>query len=125
MDIKNQKETAARNALPRTHIDITRRTWRNVRRGLSRCLQNSEDRRRCLEWCGKFPDFTDAWVEILDGRHERMVDMALATEDYFDLPPPALAWWERVIQNHPFSAIFAREKYAALLQKREMKKKRA
>jgi hypothetical protein len=54
-----------------------------------------------------------------------MVDMALATEDYFDLPPPALAWWERIIQNHPFSAIFARERYAALLQKREMQKKRA
>ena len=48
--------------------------------------------------------------------------MALLTEDYFDLSPSAIAWWEPIIQNHPFSAIFAQERYAALL---EIKRDRA
>jgi hypothetical protein len=48
-----------------------------------------------------------------------MVEVALRTEDYFDLPPTAMAWWENVLQNHPFAVFLAKERYAALLKKRE------
>lgn len=104
--------------LPQTHIGLTRRSWRRVRDGLSRISKSSEDRKRCLEWCLRFPDHTQIWTEILRGGHREMTAAALGTEDFFDLRPDVMAWWERIIQNHPFAAIFAGERYAALLRKR-------
>ncbi len=50
-----------------------------------------------------------------------MITAAIATEDFFQLHPDEMAWWERIVQNHPFAAIFARERYAALLEKRKNK----
>lgn len=86
---------------------------------MARCAKNPEERQLCLEWCKKFPDYTTVWAEILEGKHKEMVQLALRTEDYFDLSPEAMAWWERIIQNHPFAVLYAREAYAALLKKRE------
>jgi len=86
---------------------------------LIRCRANAEDLSTCLEKCRRSPDRFYAWLRILEGRHEDMVEVALRTEDYFDLPPTAMAWWENVLQNHPFAVFLAKERYAALLKKRE------
>ena len=107
------------DTLPKTHAELTQRSWRWIRNGLLRCRENPEDRHRCLKWCRKFPEYTNVWREILQGKHDNMVDLALEIEDYFALPPDASAWWEKILQNHPFAAIFARERYQALLQKRK------
>ncbi|RLC09090.1 MAG: hypothetical protein DRI57_22800 [Deltaproteobacteria bacterium] len=111
-----------KDGFPRTHIGLTRRSWQRVREGLARTLENREDRERCLEWCLRFPDHTGVWAEIIKGRHREMAELAFRTEDYFDLPRDAMAWWERIIQNHPFAAIFAGERYAALLKRRKDKR---
>ncbi len=112
-----------RDTLPLTHADLTQRSWHRIREGLTRCMENSEDREKCLEWCRRFPDHTGVWTEIIKGRHRDMAELALGTEDYSDLPHDAMTWWERIIQNHPFAAIFAGERYAALLKKRRDKGK--
>ena len=104
--------------LPHTHAGLTQRSWTWVRAGLRRCREHSDDRQRCLLWCRKFPQHTRVWQAVLVGEHSEMVDIALATEQYHELPHDVLVWWERILQNHPFSAIFAQERYQQLLQKR-------
>jgi len=56
---------------------------------------------------------------MLQGAHNDKLRQAIETEDYFDLNPDAMAWWEQMIQNHPFAAIFAKERYSSLLEKRK------
>jgi hypothetical protein len=114
-----QTSIIQQDILPNTHAELTQRSWRWIRKGLLRCRENPEDRQRCLKWCRKFPEYTHVWIEILQGKHDNMVELALETEDYFALPPDDSAWWEKILQNHPFAAIFARERYQALLQKRK------
>jgi hypothetical protein len=108
-----------KDALPGTHAGLTRRSWEHIREGLKRCAESSEDRHRCLEWCRKFPDHTGIWTEIIEGRHKDMTDAVLGTENFFDLPSDDMVLWENIIQNHPFSAIFAKERYEQLLKKRK------
>ncbi len=110
--------------LPKGHQELTRRSWKWIREGLTRCAENSGDRQVCLNWCEKFPDFTVTWREILQGQHEELVSIAIKTEDYFNLPPEALVWWESIIQNHPFGVLFAKDDYAALLEKRKEERTR-
>ena len=105
--------------LPQTHIGLTRRTWNLIRKGLLRCIKSREDCRLCMEWCRTFPDHTHRWTEILQGSHKDMTEAALKTEDFFELGPDARGWWEGIIQNHPFAAVFAKERYAELLEKRK------
>lgn len=104
--------------LPKTHQGLTQRSWQWIREGLKRCQENPDDRQRCLEWCQKFSDHTVRWVEILRNQHQDVVECALQTENFFALPVEEREWWEPILQNHPFAAIFARERYAALLEKR-------
>ncbi|MDM8522937.1 hypothetical protein QUF80_06145 [Desulfococcaceae bacterium HSG8] len=107
------------DGLPGTHVGLTRRSWQRIREGLTRCAESREDRQKCLEWCRRFPEYTGGWTEIIEGRHRDMTDMVFGKEDFFDLPPDAMVRWERLIQNHPFAAIFAGERYDALLKKRK------
>lgn len=107
--------------LPLTHIGLTQRTWQWIHTGLERCRHNYTDRQTCLQWCQKFPEHTEVWIEILQDQHKDMTELAMITNNYADLPPDAMIWWERIIQNHPFAAIFAKERYAILLQKRRLK----
>ena len=104
--------------LPPTHAGLTQRSWTWIRIGLRRCQDNPDDRERCLLWCRRFPQHISLWPTILKGGYPEMVDIALATEQYDDLPPDAQAWWERILQNHPFVAIFAQERYQKLLRRR-------
>lgn len=107
------------NGLPQTHIELTQRTWGWIRKGLACCMERPEDCRRCIEWCRTFPNHTRRWIEILQGDHKDMTAAVLETENFFDLSPDAAAWWEQIVQNHPFAAIFAGERYAAMLEKRK------
>lgn len=107
------------NGLPQTHIELTRRTWGRIREGLMRCMKNPEDCQRCIGWCRTFPDHTHRWIEILQGGHKDMTTAVLETEDFFELNPDAMSWWEQIIQNHPFAVIFAKERYATMLEKRK------
>ena len=109
--------------LPKGHKELIRRSWKWIREGLVRCAENPGDRQACLDWCEKFPDFTATWREILRGKHEEMVSIAMKTEDYFELPPKALDWWESIIQNHPFGVLIAKDDYVDLLKKREEERK--
>ncbi len=108
---------------PTTHYGLTQRSWRRVREGLRRCIENPDDCQRCLEWCEKFPDYTVCWIEILQNMHQDFVECALNTENFFALPIKDREWWEPILQNHPFVAIFAQERYAALLKKRESRRR--
>lgn len=105
--------------LPQTHIGLTQRSWQRIRAGLARCQANSEDCQRCLAWCRKFPTYTQTWIEILQGQHAPLVTLVFRIENYVDLPPDARDWWDAIIQNHPFAALFAHERYAALLARRK------
>jgi anti-sigma factor ChrR (cupin superfamily) len=109
------------DGLPQTHIGLTRRTWGWIRKGLVQCMKSPEDCQRCIEWCRTFPDHTHRWIEILQGGHKDMTAAVLETEDFFELSPDAMSWWEQIVQNHPFAVIFAKERYAAMLEKRKNK----
>ncbi len=110
--------------LPNTHQGLTQRSWQRIREGLRRCQENPNDRQRCLEWCKKFPVYTIRWAEILQNQHQQAVEWALQTENFFTLPAEEREWWEPILQNHPFAAIFAQERYAALLKKRKNRSRR-
>lgn len=111
--------TMFQKQFPTTHQELTQRSWQWIREGLKRCQENPAERQRCLEWCQRFPDFTERWVEILRDQHQDVIEGALRVEDFFALPAEYRDWWEPILQNHPFAAIFARERYAALLEKRK------
>ena len=88
--------------MPQTHIGLTQRSWERIREGLRRCREDPDARQRCVAWCRKFPECTQLWIEILQEKHEDLVEQALSISDYEMLPVQTMAWWERIIQNHPF-----------------------
>ncbi len=111
--------------LPSTHEGLTLRSWQWIREGIRRCREHPADRQRCLDWCARFPACTARWSEILRQQHEEIVERSMSVENFFALPDDLRQWWEPVIQNHPFSALFAQERYAALRQQRERQQKNA
>jgi hypothetical protein len=106
------------------HKKSTQRCWLNIRRGLERCLNNDEERQRCIDWCIKTGQHQrKIWKEILeDKKHERIAQV-FATDCFFDLPKDQLNWWENHVQNHPFATLFAWDEYQTLMKIRNTKEK--
>ena len=105
--------------LPNTHEGLTQRSWQWIRAGLRRCRENPADRQCCLDWCARFPACTARWVDILQNPRHEMLECSLHVENFFALPADVRDWWESALQNHPFAALFAPERYAALREQRE------
>ena len=111
--------------LPKDHIGLTERCWQNIRKGIIRCLENEDDRQKCIEFCEKCikngQHNRQTWKDILEGKHPERVAQILSTVNFFDLPHEQINFWENHVQNHPFVAIFAREEYQKLLARRREK----
>ena len=108
--------------LPKDHIGLTERCWQNIQRGIIRCLDSEEDRHKCIKFCEKCMAHGQhnrgTWKDILEGKYPERVAQILNTGNFFDLPQEQINFWENHVQNHPFVAIFAREEYQKLLEKR-------
>lgn len=106
------KDWLAENPTPKGHKGLTQRCWQNIRRGLQRCLKNKKDLQACIKSCQKKDRIGgEVWVRILTGKEPDRVKEVFTIDDFFGLPKEEMAWWENVVQNHPFSILFAKEKF--------------
>lgn len=107
------------------HFASTQKCWENIRKGIKRCRNNQKNLDKCLNKCieGIKKGFVtyEIWQELLEGKHPDRIKAVLSTENFFDLPKEQMVFWERHVQNHPFAALFADERYEKLKKLRDSK----
>jgi len=108
------------------HFASTQKCWENIREGMKRCRNNQNDLAKCIEYCrtgieAGFVTF-EIWLELLEGKHPDRIQAVFDTDNFFDLPKEQMTFWERHVQNHPFAALFADERYEELKKMRDAKK---
>ncbi|MCK5312750.1 MAG: hypothetical protein KAJ62_11605 [Desulfobacteraceae bacterium] len=84
----------------------------NIRIGLEQCLENEEDRQKCINWCIKTGQYQrKIWQEIFEDKNHKRIEEVFATDCFFDLPKDQMNWWKNHIQNHPFTTIIYKDNH--------------
>ena len=56
------------------------------------------------------PKHMRRWIEIISGAHPLQQRALCTMENFFALPPGEQAWWDPLVQSHPFAGVVLKKK---------------
>lgn len=96
------------------HDALLERAWQNCRAGMALCERDEQARNQALAFSQRAfsvaPKHMQRWLELLRGEHAIHVRALYQTESFFALARTEQAWWDQLVQSHPFAGIVRKEK---------------
>lgn len=90
------------------NVSFEQRCWDDIRKGLFSCLEDDENRKRCIRFCENTGSpQRKIWQELLEGRYPERVIQIVNTKKFSELSKEDALFWETHIQNHPFAVLEA------------------
>lgn len=111
------------------HDALLERAWQNCRAGMALCERDEQARNQALAFSQRAhsvaPAHMQRWLELLCGAHAAHVRELYRTENFFALARTEQAWWDQLVQSHPFASIVPRGKKAGAPKASHLNKARA